>query len=500
MKKKRVLMLARGVGEYTEVLTNAAFLRKRYHISIVRDFILKTKGQKAFEIKAKKAKISCYTTNPYEKVNYHLNHKPSLWKKILKKIRKLQLKRKFGIYQLEKKIVSPDSKGLYKFLGILSKPYYDFKKGFLNPLKSMRKRARRFGYVLDKAKPDIFILNNANGGTLSEIYIKECHKRNIPTIIIPFTYVFPVAPAKTYSHVPEYRVKGIKKAIMKRYFPNWLYQYKKKTMTRLPFGQVLCHRILKVEPPLPWVQDSSTCKYILAESELLKQHYINLGIDKASIKLTGKPNMDYLHSLIKKKKSLTKKIIKELALPKTKPIITLAIPSPTDVYTRKQFKVEFKSHDEIFKYLVKQVSKIKSHSIILSLHPSLRNNPEDLAKYQTYQTENIKICNRPTAEMIAVSDMYIASGSGTILWALAAGCAVMDYDVLGLDFNFYSNNPDLITPKNKKQFEKEINKICAKPELIKEIKTRMKDRKSYYGKLDGKAVKRIQEVISELVN
>lgn len=497
--KKRVLMFARGVGEYTEVLTNAKLLKVKYQIFIVRDFLLNTPGKEEFEIKARKEGFKCFTVHPFEKhIFFSSNKKRSLWQRFKRKIRSYRLKRRLKLDVLERKLLSEDAKGFYKVFGSLLAPFYNYRRGFLKPLRTLKKRRKRFIKVLNKVKPDILILNNANGSTYSEIYINECRKRNIPSILIPFTYVFPIAPAKVVYNNKAYSVKGWRKLVMEKFFRRWLKPFRNKLLTRVPFGVALGHKLLGIEPPLPWVQDSSTCKYILAESEFLRDHYIDLGIPPEQIKLTGKPNMDYLFKLSKKSESLRAKIIKEHKFPKRKPIITVAIPPAIDVYSKKQFKVEFRNHDEIFKYLVEKVSKIKTHSIILSLHPSLRNNPQDVKRYESYQKKNVRISNRSTAEMIAASDMYIASASGTIIWALALGVAVMDYDVLGLGFSYFDKNPDVITPKNKSAFQKEIRRLSTKPAFIKEIRKKLEKKKGYYGILDGKCTKRIDDIITEL--
>src|SRR5690606_2810684 len=132
-------------------------------------------------------------------------------------------------------------------------------------LRNLLLKKKAFISLLEKESPDLFIINNVNGGTYSEIFIKECRKRHIRTILIPFTFASPQSPAKRYSTNPLFTVSGLRKALVWTFARRWLYSYKNKTMIRLPIAHILVQKILGIETPLPWVQDSSHADILVAE-------------------------------------------------------------------------------------------------------------------------------------------------------------------------------------------------------------------------------------------
>ena len=496
-RKKRLLLFVRGIGEFTETLTNAELLVDKYKLIIVSDFPLDNDGKIALQTRAKKIGCKCYDISP-AKVKKNLN-------------RISQNQEKNFQNNFRKRVKKFSKEYILQFDSPLYKPFFflpqdkikerikEMKKGFFSLFFLLGLKRRAFIDVLNKTNPDLFIINNVNGGTHSEIYIKEARKRGIKSILIPFTFVSPIAPAKAYSNNPNYNPTGFKKLFLKIFARRWFFKLGDKDMVRVPFGHILVHKVFRIEPPKPWVQDSSTVDMLVAESQFTFDHYRRLGINPKKMTLAGKPNMGFLAKVKRNRKRIENQLVKKLKFQEKKPTILLAIPPALEaLFSKPQYKSEFKNHTQIIKFWISAVKSLKKFNVIICLHPSLKADPEKMEFFESLESENIRVSTEDTAKLLSISDLYIAAGSGTIIWALALGVPVVDYDVYGLNFDFFKNNDDVITIKTKKDFRELIKRIKKTPSILEDKKAALNEKEGYYGVLDGKSIERINAIIEDL--
>ena len=72
------------------------------------------------------------------------------------------------------------------------------------------------------------------------------------------------------------------------------------------------------------------------------------------------------------------------------------------------------------------------------IRPHPRASPDLL---RVFETPNIKISIEPMASLIPLCDLYVASISATIRWAISSGIPVLNYDTYRLRYTDFDAAP-----------------------------------------------------------
>lgn len=478
MKKKKLVLYVRGPGEYADFLTTAKFLVEDYDIVIISEISVEKYGHSYLRQKAEALGCDCYDLSQEIKA--------------AGKIKILWILLKNGIITIPMVLYITLSNLLRLRFDRIRLPYYAF---YPFIIKSLLHK------ILVKESPSVLLINNVNGGNLGELAITSAREIGIKSILIPYTFISPVAPARVLAEQPRLQIKGYKLRKTLKYFPKWFYHYNNKEILRKPLFFVFSAEFLKVSPPKPWIQDSSTADVMIAESEFMKMHYERLGIIHNNIQVIGKPNHDYLHSLYANKDSLIHKLHEELEFEQERPFLLLAIPPRFIGFREREGRAsEFTDYDEIVTFLLDTMSHIKNFNVLICLHPRERTNIMEQVFRKDTLPSHMKYSMRDTAELMSVSELYIMAGSSTALWALTLKIPVVDYDVYGFQFDFFARNPDVMKVTQKKAFQVLLTQVDEIPDFLKHRKEILHEKNDHYGRLDGKSVNRLKKIINNIAN
>jgi hypothetical protein len=111
----------------------------------------------------------------------------------------------------------------------------------------------------------------------------------------------------------------------------------------------------------------------------------------------------------------------------------------------------------------------------------------------------VKICQRDTAQLIPLCDLYVASISATIRWAILCGKPVVNYDVYRLRFNDYITAEGVITIEEKEDFIRLLNRFVVDNEFYLKMREKQIASRDPWGTLNGKAAESILRVIDNLI-
>lgn len=476
-KLRKLLFYVRSIGEYTDFLTTAKLLVHDYNIVMVNEISVEEQGQGYLRRKAEQIGCECYD----------LSHE-------IKASGKVKL---FGMLVKNYTITFPLT--LYVLLSSLVRLR-------IGGVRMLRKAYRTIvlksllDQLITKVSPCAVILNNVNGGTLGELAIACARNAGVKSILMPYTFISPGAPARVYMEHPGHLVIGLKLRLAQKFFPEWLYVYKgHHLLKKRALFEILTLKLLHASPPMPWVQDSSTADVMVVESKFMKEHYQSLGIKHKNMQVVGKPNHDYLHSLYLNKADFADEIHTELEFAQKKPFLLLAIPPRFIGFKEKEGRAsEFSDYEEIVSFLLDAASRIKNFNVLLCLHPRERARITEKVFKKDLLPGHMKYSIRDTAELMSVSELYIMAGSSTALWALALKQPVIDYDVYAFQFDFFAGNPDVMMVSKQKEFLELLVQVDNDSDFLKHKKAQLDEKDDYYGHLDGKSVGRIKELINNL--
>ena len=91
---------------------------------------------------------------------------------------------------------------------------------------------------------------------------------------------------------------------------------------------------------------------------------------------------------------------------------------------------------------------------------------------------NLAICWDDTATLVPLCDLYVASISATIRWAIACGKPVVNYDVFQYRFDDYDGVPGNILVNDIASFRQALSELAANPERLAALAS---------GAVDGRA-------------
>ncbi len=338
-------------------------------------------------------------------------------------------------------------------------------------------------------KFDCLIIAEANVEYTSEAFIKYARNYGIPSIIIPYTFCLPTEPAKHYYNDPGRTYRWYHRFFIPS---KWVYKYNGKKLIRMYAHQVRLMDKVGITPPQPWVQESSTADALIVESPAMEQHYLSCNLKPKQLQVIGDEVYDYI--FMQDKLELKQKILKELKFRKVKDkVITFAV--FPDIMYKYGESTGFKTYKKLLTFICDQLNSIGGgYNIILCLHPTLQKKD-----FKFLENNNIKISSRKTIELIAISDLFVASISSTIRWAILLNVPVINYDCYHFRYDDFKDVGGVVNIESRKDFVKTINKIKRDSSYVQSLALKQVQEVSKYGIMDGKFSERLHNLIIRLI-
>lgn len=338
-----------------------------------------------------------------------------------------------------------------------------------------------------KIKPDLIILAEENTIYQTSIFTTIAKKYSIPSVIVPYTIANETEFAEALYQANE--AKGFLNRLVGLFFPKWIYRYKGKNLILCQGWQVLILELLKLTSKRPWLINSGFAKKIAVESSHMMRYYLKNGLPPEKLVLTGSLSDDDIYKTQEKLSSKRKWLKKKYHL-SDQPIILCAIPHFLPL--RKK-QTGFENSDQFFTFWVKSLMEIKNYNIIFNLHPNIKNNQK-----KPFEILGAIVTSDGLAELIPLCDLYIASISATIRWAIACGKPVLNFDIYKFRFDDYAAAKGIITVESKTDFFKSLNKFTRDQNYYQQMAEKQTKFKAEWGILDGKSGERILDLFNDL--
>jgi hypothetical protein len=163
---------------------------------------------------------------------------------------------------------------------------------------------------------------------------------------------------------------------------------------------------------------------------LAYQRAIELGFSKEQLSLVGSLFLDEMHTL-------RKGYLAQPNRPGTNIRVLSAFPPDMFSYPVRG-NTHFTSYEELISSWCETLLKIDGAELTVVLHPS---SPQ--AVRDAIEARGLRVATGETHKLIAQSDIYIASISATIQWAVAIGVPTLNIDVYGYDYPDYKAEPSV---------------------------------------------------------
>jgi hypothetical protein len=318
------------------------------------------------------------------------------------------------------------------------------------------------------------------------------HAERVPVAVIAALGSAPIEElANIYMYDPELAGGSLAQRIAGRVFPEWRHRHRGKSVLRSPVGRILIQKVMRISAAQPWVYYSGHADAILVDSEEVREFCLAHGLEAKRLQVTGFVEHDGLAADLADRAAARARLDAELGLDSTKPMMLLALVQ--EHYISGAPTCDFQKHSDMVEFIVKTVAATK-FEVVVCLHPSMSHD-----EFRYIEQFGVKLSRWETVKLVPLCDVYIASGSSTINWAVACGKPVINYDVYRYDLRAFAHAPAVTTLQEQSDFVAAIKRADNARERASWTE-RAEAAAPRWGKLDGKAYQRIRSTLSHLVN
>lgn len=352
---------------------------------------------------------------------------------------------------------------------------------YLEPALYWRNLARQIKLIRNlykKMNPSLVILPEENQGFETDIICVEAKRNSIPSLVFPYTLATSKEFAEALYHLPQHRLKGVAGRLAAFLYPRWVYRFKDKKLIFYPGPKALISKWFGRGFENPWILNGGSANKVLVESNALFDYFSKAGVSKERMVVVGSLSNDQLKTQM------------DCRLPaQGKPIILCCLPPPQ--FPRP--KCDFKNYEDLVLFWARSLGGISNYRAIMSVHPRL-----SLGEMKYLEKYGVEITDKNVAGLIPSSNIYIASVSATIRWAIACSKPVLNYDVYKYRYHDYDSAGGVITVESKEDFARYLKKLTADEKFYQKQAEKQKTAASDWGILDGKSGKRIIKLIDSL--
>ena len=102
--------------------------------------------------------------------------------------------------------------------------------------------------------------------------------------------------------------------------------------------------------------------------------------------------------------------------------------------------------------------------------------------------------------LIPLCDVFVASISSTIQWAIAASKPTINYDVYLYRYPDYQNASGVLLAERQDEYLRLLRRLTTDTAFFREIAQRQEASSAYYGRIDGRAADRLASLFDRLAD
>jgi len=361
-------------------------------------------------------------------------------------------------------------------------------------LISMAWRRRRIGQILRRRMIDLVVLGGDMVGYDTAAVIDASHRHGIPVGIVPSTMSNGLEQAEIYFDNPRHGMRSWLSRHVGRRYPNWLYRHKGRELLRESGARALAMEWLGLAPPLPWIFNSGKADAVMVESAAMLDYYRVAGLSAEPLTVTGSPSDDAIAGILSDTTRRKQELCARLGLAPERPILLTALP-PDFLYVKGgRPQCDFQNYGDLVRFWIDSIGAVSGFNKVICLHPSV--DPDSM---RSLETSDMRLARARTAELVPLCDVYVASVSSTIRWAIACAKPVINYDVYRYRYTDYLGLKGVITIEEQSQFLDVLRRMTSDAAFRNEIAERQEAEAPQWGNFDGKARQRIAALLHELI-
>jgi hypothetical protein len=341
-----------------------------------------------------------------------------------------------------------------------------------------RVRARR---IIKKVNPDVMVLFEDNIGNFTRFIGAAASRLRIPYVVLPVTIPNPREAASFFRCSRTHAVSGPAAGLIARRWPQWIYEFEGHPMLRLPASDILAMRGFGIDNIRPWVLNSGQAAAICVESAANNAIYERLGLDPSQLVMTGNLVDDTLFDVSSDREKRRRALAAELGIEADRMLVAVAFP-PNQFGAPSRQAFEYASFAGLLDGWLQALSPLARRvNFVLRAHPRL--DPQELDRFVT---AGCRVFTGTTEELVPLADLFVASISATIRWALALGIPVINYDCYRYRYDDYRGAPGMMLVEDQRSFASVLQEICLDSIAYRSLCELQISDRGNWGCIDGK--------------
>lgn len=373
--------------------------------------------------------------------------------------------------------------GFYMILGEVA--------ALVRALRRKKSRECAIAAYVREHNPSLLILAEGNVQYTSEVFIRIFKEGGAGAVIAPYTFCTPDEPANYYKDHFMFKAMPYHHWFLDQ---KWFYTYQGRTLIRLPFLMAMAYEKFGYDPPQPWVLESSSADGILVESEAMKRHYLTQNIPDSQLLSVGDSAHDQIHDVIANRDRFRADFAAEHGITDgdEKWMVFAVFP---DLPKKFGPKDDFQDYHSALESIIARMKDAPGWRVILSLPPSL-----DPGAFAQYASDNITLSKWPAVKLVGLCELYVASISATIRWAIAAGIPVINYDIYKFDYQDYTDVSGVVTVFDFKGFSATLEQVTHDDAQRRDLARLQAAHAAAWGVIDGRFAERFRQLVASYIS
>jgi hypothetical protein len=340
-------------------------------------------------------------------------------------------------------------------------------------------------HVLSAERAKLLIAAEDNVSYTTAQWIRAAHDLGIKSLIVPYTVANATEPAEAYWDLPGYQVSSLSSRLVARHYPQWIYEHRGRRLQRLPPPQAVATELLGIAPSQPWLMNSGFADAVAVESRRMLDYYRESGLPTTRLVPTGTVADDVLAASVREGETIKNDLLRDVGRSVDDRLILLAL-MPDQ---HQSDRTEFGSYAEMTEWIVTTLAAMPRCAVLLRPHPR-----EAARDFRRLEKAGGVVTTRDTASLIGAADLYVASASATIRWAIAARRPVINYDVYRYGYTEYRDAPSVDTVTTRDEFKSAVARWHRGEISAASVSTSPE----HWGRLDGASGARLLSLIDHL--
>ncbi len=354
------------------------------------------------------------------------------------------------------------------------------KTSVLRAVDSIERRIRFCEDWLVRLGIDVVILPEYSIERDSYGWVGAAQRRSIFSVIVSYGALSAQEAVTAYRSSPRHSLPENYKALVKRHLGRWMAEGDGFCITRLPFIEAIAMELAGFSPFNPWLVNTGPVNAIVLESESMRDQYKAMGFSDETLEVLGHPLQDNVGVARRARTERRAAVLERHGLDGAQDLVLVAMP-PNHLGSRP---CAFRDYKELIKAFAQMPKDVATANVIVSPHPN--TTPEQRAMMLEC---GVALEEVTAADLIPLCDLYIASVSSTIKWALGAGVPTINFDCYGYNYPDYVGVPQVLNVSSVDEFREALGN-WANSEVRGHMKEHAVMDADYWGRLDGHALQR----------